>query len=79
MNKFDHLLKSKQPPTTEALYDELFGENLIQEEGEVEDGYYDEEASPSEVRRNKKFRHEEDTGFYNKYTQVYNKNSKKEQ
>jgi hypothetical protein len=31
------------------------------------------------VRRNKKFRHEEDTGFYNKYTEVYTKNAKKKQ
>jgi hypothetical protein len=68
LNQFDHLLKSKQPPTSEALYDELFGENQKIEEDFVDDGYYDEEASPSEVRRNKKFKHEEDTGFYNKYT-----------
>ena len=76
LNKFDHLLKSKQPPTTEAMYDELFGDANA-EEGLIDDGYYDEEASPSEVRRNKMFRQEEDNGFYNKYTQVYTKNSKK--
>jgi hypothetical protein len=62
LNQFDHLL----PPTKQQKdYDDLFGaptqpklpdlQPLLNEDGEpVEEGYYDEEASEQEVKRNRR-------------------------
>ena len=61
LNQFDHLL----PPTKQQkVYDDLFGaptqqlpdlQPLLNEDDEpVEEGYYDEEASEHEVKRNRR-------------------------
>lgn len=73
--------------TTIALYDSLFEstEKANQEDGEVID--YDEEQDPSERRRwtkeerKQKLKEwkQDDESLYNKYTEVYTKQSKKDQ
>lgn len=45
----------------------------------MEEGYYDEEASAEEVKRNKRRKYEPDDQLYNRYTEVFTKESKKKQ
>ena len=43
----------------------------------MEEGYFDEEASEREVKRNRRKKYLPDDQLYNRYTEVYTKESKR--